>query len=79
MTHYDSSEILIRVGHKIRILRERAGITQAELAKKLRTKKEVVSRIEKGRYNLLLSTLIEIAHIFGRRLQIRFIKRKGEV
>jgi len=77
MAHYDSSETLISVGRKIRILRERAGITQAELAKKLRTKKEVVSRIEKGRYNLLLSTLIEIAHIFGRQLQIRFIKRKG--
>lgn len=79
MAHYDSSETLIRVGHKIRILRERAGVTQAELAKKLRTRKEVVSRIEEGRHNLLLSTLFEIAHIFGRRLKITFVKRKGGV
>ena len=77
MTHYNADETLISLGHEIWFMRERAGMTQAELAKKLRTKKEVVSRIETGQYNLLLRTLLEIAHIFGRRLQMRLIKRKG--
>lgn len=54
-------------------------MTHAELAKRLGVKKEVVIKIEKGQYNMLLETLMEIAWIFGRRLSIRFIKRKEGV
>jgi DNA-binding XRE family transcriptional regulator len=54
-------------------------MTQGELAKKLRFKKEAVARIEKGEYNMLMGTLFKIAHIFGRRVKIYFVKIKGGV
>jgi len=54
-------------------------MTHAELAKRLGVRKEVVIKIEKGQYNMRLQTLMEIARIFGRRLRISFIKRKGGI
>lgn len=54
-------------------------MTHAELAKRLGVRKEVVIKIEKGQYDMLLETLMEIAWIFGRRLSIRFVKRKEGV
>ena len=79
MMHHTIGRILIDVGRKIRILRESADMTQAELAKRLHIKQEAVARIEKGQYNMRLSTLIKIAAIFGRTLKITFAKRKGGV
>ena len=79
MTHYDSDGILIRVGRKIRILRQHAHMTHAEFAKRLRVRKEIMIKIEQGQYNMRLLTLMKIARIFGRRLEIRFIKRKEGV
>jgi len=79
MPHCDTDGGLIDVGRKIEGLRKRAHMTHAEFAKRLGVKKEVVIKIEKGQYNMLLETLMEIAWIFGRRLRITFIKRKGGV
>jgi DNA-binding XRE family transcriptional regulator len=76
MSHWDTDGVLIDVGRKIEGLRKRAHMTHAELAKRLSVRKEVVIKIEKGQYDMLLETLIEIARIFGRRLSIRFVKRK---
>jgi len=79
MLHCDTDGILIDVGRKIGGLRKRAHMTHAELAKRLGVRKEVVIKIEKGQYNMRLQTLMEIARIFGRRLRISFIKRKGGI
>lgn len=79
MRHYSDEGLLVRIGREIRILRESSHMTQGELAKKLRFKKEAVARIERGEYNMLMGTLFEIAHIFGRRLKIYFVKIKGGV
>jgi len=59
MRNYSDEGLLVRIGCKIRILQESSHMTQGELAKKLRFKKEAVSRIEKGQYNIRLSTLIK--------------------
>jgi len=48
-------------------------MTQAELAGKLYISTEDVARIEKGLYKLRLGTLLKIAHVFGKRLEINFI------
>lgn len=76
MTDNAGEKLLVRIGREIKIMRESSCMTQGELAKKLRFKKEAVSRIEKGEYNMRLSTLFKIAHIFGRRVEITFVKRK---
>jgi DNA-binding XRE family transcriptional regulator len=52
-------------------------MTQAVLARKLHVGQDIVTRMEKGQYDMLLSTLFRIANIFGRRLKISFVKRKG--
>lgn len=61
------------IGHKVAALRTAAGMTQAELARRLRTKQQVVSRLEQAKYRPSLRTLEKIARVFSRRLEINFI------
>lgn len=61
------------IGHKIADLRQGTGMTQAELACRLHTKQQVVSRIEQAKYKPSLRTLEKIARIFSRRLEINFV------
>lgn len=79
MTNSDSDRLLVRVGRKIKTMRVHAHMTHAEFARKLRIGIEAAIRIEKGQYNLRLGTLLEIARIFGRRLKIVFVKKRGKV
>jgi DNA-binding XRE family transcriptional regulator len=48
-------------------------MTQGELAKKLHTKQQVVSRMEQDKYKPTLNTLEKIAQVFGKRLEINFV------
>jgi predicted transcriptional regulator len=77
MAHNDTDAALIRVGREISKLRKHSRMTQAVLARKLHVGQDIVTRMEKGQYDMLLSTLFRIANIFGRRLKISFVKRKG--
>ncbi len=52
--------------------RNRAGLTQAELARKMGTKQPVVARMEGGRIQPSLRTLQRLAQATGSRLLIRF-------
>ena len=70
---YERGVETLLVSHKIADLRERAHMSQAELAKKLHTKQQVVSRMEQDKYKPSLTTLEKIAHVFGKRLEINFI------
>ncbi|MBI1848190.1 MAG: helix-turn-helix transcriptional regulator [Candidatus Rokubacteria bacterium] len=57
-------------------LREKRGVTQAELAAKLGVKQPVISRIERGQgQNLQLRTLVAIAAALGARVKITFEPR----
>jgi len=79
MKHYKDSGILVRVGRQIAAMRKRSGMTQAELASKLHIDKESMARIEKGQYRLRMRLLFKIAQVFGKKLQVSLIKRKGGV
>ena len=50
--------------------RETAGMTQEELAGRLRTKKTAISRIENHAEDIKLSTLEKFAHALGKRLKL---------
>jgi ribosome-binding protein aMBF1 (putative translation factor) len=52
--------------------RNRAGLTQAELARKMGTTQPVVARIEGGRTRPSMRTLERLARATGSRLLIRF-------
>jgi ribosome-binding protein aMBF1 (putative translation factor) len=55
----------------LRDARERAGITQEMIAKKLRTKKSAISRIENHAEDIRLSTLEKYAKALGKKLKVR--------
>ena len=55
----------------LRQARERAGITQEMIAKKLRTKKSAISRIENHAEDIRLSTLQKYAKALGKKLKLQ--------
>lgn len=70
---YEKGVEALLIAHKIAELRERYSMTQGELAKKLHTKQQVVSRMEQDKYKPTLNTLEKIAQVFGKRLEINFV------
>ena len=52
--------------------RAEAGLTQAELAKKIQTTQSAVARFESGRVNLSTKTLKKIADATGTKLRLSF-------
>jgi len=62
-----SSEFLSRSGKA----RERAGLTQKALAKKIGTTRSAVCRYERHPTNFTLSTLEKVARAVGRKLVVK--------
>jgi ribosome-binding protein aMBF1 (putative translation factor) len=60
-----------KIGILLKQAREEAGITQEELAKKLRTKKSAISRIENHSEDIRLSTLKQYLEAVGKKLSLR--------
>jgi len=56
--------------------RNRAGLTQSELARRMGTKQPVVARLESGRARPSMRTLERLAKATGSRLLIRFEPRE---
>jgi transcriptional regulator with XRE-family HTH domain len=54
----------------LRQARKSAGLTQEELARRLKTKKTAISRIENHAEDIKLSTLERVAVALGKRLQV---------
>ena len=67
---YDSGYEEFKIGVMIKELRIKEGMTQEELAKRLNTKKSVISRMENHSEDIRLSTLGKVAEVFGKKLQI---------
>ena len=57
-------------GFLLRQTREELGMTQEEVAKKLRTKKSAISRIENHAEDIRLSTLNRYAEALGKKLHV---------
>jgi ribosome-binding protein aMBF1 (putative translation factor) len=67
---YDAGYEALKLGAIVKELRLNSGMTQEELAKKLNTKKTVVSRMENHATDMRFSTLAKVANVFGKKLQI---------
>lgn len=66
---FDYKSKTLIIGELIKAERKRANMTQDELARKARTKKSYISRIEKGKSDIQLSTLFRIVEEgLGRRV-----------
>lgn len=59
-----------KIGAMLRHAREKAGLTQEELAKKLKTQKTAISRIENHAEDIKLSTLEKVAAALGKHVKI---------
>ena len=59
-----------KIGVILRQARESAGLTQDELAIRLKTKKTAISRIENHAEDIKLSTLERVANALGKQLQV---------
>ncbi len=50
----------LRIGFKIKVAREKQGLTQAQLAEKIDKKREFISRLENDGENMTLKTLFDV-------------------
>jgi len=67
---YEEGYEQFKIGVMLRQARESAGLTQEELARRLKTKKTAISRIENHAEDIKLSTLERVAAVLGKRLQV---------
>jgi putative transcriptional regulator len=67
-----------RVTNRIRALREAAGITQAELARRIGVTRQTVIAIEQERYSPTLELAFQIARVFDLGLDDVFNYPEGE-
>ena len=69
---YDDLEEEYRLASALIAARARAGLTQEELAARMKTKQAVIARLESGRVKPSTRTLERIARATGHRLRIIF-------
>ena len=64
----------LKPGVLLRQARERAGITQADLARRIRTRKSAISRLENHAQDVRLSALERVAHALGKNLVVQLLE-----
>ncbi len=68
--NYETGYEEFKVGLLLKELRKKEGMTQEELAIKLKTKKSVISRMENHTEDIRLSTISKVAEVFGKKVLI---------
>lgn len=58
------------LGEKLKAERQKAGLTQQQLADRIGTKKSYISRVENGHTDIQLSTLYKLFQGVGRKLSV---------
>ena len=75
--YYREAKLAVVLGYKIYQLRDKLGLTQAELARRMGTKQQAIARLERGDYEgFTLKTLERIAEATKTELVIDF-RRTG--
>ena len=73
-TVYQRELVRLQLANQIVKLRERAGLSQAALARRIGTKQAGVARMERSTYrSYTVNTLAKIAAATGARLEVRFV------
>jgi len=70
---FDKGYERFKVGVMIESARTEAGLTQAELAKRMRTTRSVVSRLEKHTESCSIKTLERTASALGKKLVFNLV------
>ena len=69
--NFDEGYQSFKIGLLLKKARESSGITQQELATRLKTKKSAISRIENHAEDVKLSTLEKFASSLGKNIEVR--------
>lgn len=73
--HFQQYRLSAELAHRIVLLRERLKLTQGELARRMGTKQQTISRLERGDYEgFTLKTLLKIAEATQTHLVVDFRK-----
>ena len=72
----DEFDVEYEVARQMQMARTQAGLTQADLARRMHTTQSVVSRIESG-VNVSIETLARFAEACGSRLQVQMVRETG--
>ena len=76
VTDPETAYLRATIIHKIGVAREKAGLTQAELAERIGTDQASISRIESGARNITLETLAKIAKVLGLRVAVEPVEKE---
>ena len=72
--HYEEEGVFVELAIQIARLRTQRGLSQRELARRLRTSQQTISRLESPRNgSLSLRTLLKLAHVFGKDLKVQLV------
>lgn len=63
----------IIIGGQLKKWRKKLGLTQKELAKKMKTTQSVIARMEAGRQNFCIQTLVTLAFVLGKKLHVKLL------
>lgn len=63
------------VGSQIRMLREKRGMAQKELARRMGVSQQIISRIESGRHNISLGVLKKIVGKLGGQIKFEITEK----
>lgn len=61
------------IGERLKVERLKAGLTQEQLAERIGTKKSFISRVERGRTDIQLSTLVKLFRGLDRQISVRVL------
>ena len=70
---FEAGQKRLKIAYQIALARQKAKMTQKEMAKKLKISQSTIARIESGGQNLTMSTLEKLAKVCGKNLRIDFI------
>jgi DNA-binding XRE family transcriptional regulator len=62
----------IIIGKQLKTLRQKSKLTQKQIASALKTSQSAIARIENGKQNLTLQTLVKLAFFLKKKLLVRF-------
>lgn len=70
---YDHEDFFSRTAIEIMRLREKNKLSQKDLAELMHTTQQAISRIERAEENLTLKTLNNIARVFHKKVELKFV------
>ncbi len=71
---FESGYQEFKIGVLLRQAREQAGVTQEALARRTKTKKSAISRLENHAEDVRLSTIKRVAQALGKALRIELVE-----